>query len=1216
MPRCSKRPAAKEKTAMTETPSLFDDIPQQEMPSSEVRRLHPVDQAERESAIDVTRSVLVQAPAGSGKTDLLTRRFLALLADGNVEGPEQILAITFTRAATAEMRARILKDLRDAASTNEQTGEDERRKLARRALAKARERGWPLLEQPALLQVETIDSLCMRIAHGQPLLARLGGQLSPVDDAGALYLEAARRTIRHLGSDNQELSSAIQHLLSLRDTHLGDCEQLIADMLRQRNGWQEHFPLAGDVDWEVVRFYLEQPFRDEVQRALRQARELISVADGGWLASELMAVVQYALSHRADGVLGALASLGELSASSSPGHWKSLCAFLLTGEGEWRRSFTVKDGIPPASKDPKAKQWKARLEKLMDSCRRTPGLLAALQQIQTLPGVRYEEAQWETLRHLFVALRHALAELRVVFAEYNQVDFLQISRAALDVLRQSESGMRWSEQLRHILVDEFQDTSRQQHQLLEALVEHWMPEDGRTFFLVGDPMQSIYLFRQAEVELFERVRERGLSDGLTAETLKLRVNFRSHARLTEPLNEVFEPVFAAASGAAGAGVEFEASSAAVEEVATIFEPPLQVHAQLRSADADAEQKRALRLREAETVAGIIEQHAERIAAAQEAGEEYRIAVLVRNRSHLAWIVPALRQRGIAFRAVEIESLAARQEMLDLMALVRALVHPMDRIAWLSLLRAPWCGLSLEDLHGLAGRDDAESSRCPMLELMKRNLSQLGEEAQARVRRVLTVMERAAAARKRPGETASFSAWVERTWHALGGPLCLEGAERENAEVFFSLLDEVSPDGSELLTREFSEKLERLFAQPDPAVSERCGVQIMTMHKAKGLGFDVVIVPGLERGSGKEKQPLVTSLQRPNQETGKDDFFVAPIGAKGSGTKDPLYAWVQKQRRLRYSEERKRLFYVACTRSRQELHLIGTAAYGEKGLRKPTAGSLLATAWPALEGAFEMVMPRAETVRMGEVLEFPAARPVPGVMEEIAAAVASGTRVRRLPLSAEWTREEHEDAWADARTSQPPGRETRFRRPEGSRLARAVGHVLHTMLERMGAEIAAGRWDAAGMEAKILRPLRDHALHQEQVQEAAREVLRMLEQCAADEGARWILGEHEGAASEPSWTGRGPDGVLRTLRADRVFQAGARPMEAGDGYLWIVDYKTSVPMGGESAEEFFMRERSVYAPQLQAYAQVLRAARGTNLPVRLALYYPRLEDGNRLDWWGE
>src|SRR6185437_15899185 len=151
----------------------------------------PADAEARERALALGQSFIVRAPAGSGKTDLLTRRFLKLLAA--VDEPEEILAITFTRAATAEMRGRVLGDLEKASRSVLAADEDERVKLARAALAHSEERGWRLLEQPHRLNIETIDSLCLRIAHNQPLLSRMGGRLSPTEHAEPLYAEAARR---------------------------------------------------------------------------------------------------------------------------------------------------------------------------------------------------------------------------------------------------------------------------------------------------------------------------------------------------------------------------------------------------------------------------------------------------------------------------------------------------------------------------------------------------------------------------------------------------------------------------------------------------------------------------------------------------------------------------------------------------------------------------------------------------------------------------------------------------------------------------------------------------------------------------------------------------------------------------------------------------------------------------------------------------------------
>jgi len=215
----------------------------------------PADAEAREAALDIRRNVIVQAPAGSGKTDLLTLRYLRLLAA--VDEPEEILAITFTRAATAEMRSRILRDLETAANRRTFTSDDlPRIASARAALAHAERRGWKILEQPQRLAIETIDSLCLRIAHDRPLLARLGGRFRPIEEADALYDLAARRTLEGLGGSDPALDEALARLLDLRDNSIAGCQSLIAEMLKVRDQWQHVFPLSREMveaDWHIVR---------------------------------------------------------------------------------------------------------------------------------------------------------------------------------------------------------------------------------------------------------------------------------------------------------------------------------------------------------------------------------------------------------------------------------------------------------------------------------------------------------------------------------------------------------------------------------------------------------------------------------------------------------------------------------------------------------------------------------------------------------------------------------------------------------------------------------------------------------------------------------------------------------------------------------------------------------------------------------------------------
>lgn len=1171
----------------------------------------PVDQLARERALDIRQSVIVQAPAGSGKTELLTQRFLRLLAV--VDEPEEILAITFTRAATAEMRNRILSDL-EAVAGGRMLGPEEIERLgpAQEAWAHAQRRGWDLLLQPQRLLIETIDSLCLRIAYNRPLLAGLGGRLQPVDDATVLYHKAAQRTLDRLGTSNTELEGALAHLLDLRDNRLQDCENLLAGMLEHRDQWLHAFPSPGAMkedDWDTLRSTLEAPFRREVSRAVGEAHGILASQPA--IARQLIELVQYAISQENEKVR-LLAGVTELSRDMHPDQWRCVCEFLLNSSHHWLARVDKRHGFPSRTREERDR--KEAMEQLLAWLQHRPDLLAALRALRKLPPERYSEEQWTTLRRLFTVLRQAAAELRVVFAETNRVDFVEVSRAAIEVLEHAPDRLlAIGGGLRHLLVDEFQDTSRIQHRLVRLLLSAWDsdPDEHRTVFLVGDPMQSIYMFRQAEVELFTDVRDRGIGDEphcVRCEPVQLAVNFRSHAGLTDRLNGMFTRICAGEPLPGSAGVAFAPATArdpALPGTALHVHPQVLGTPNRRPAQDEI---RKAQQEEAEEVLDILERQQALIEAAHEEGRNYRVAVLVRARPHLAQLVPLLRRRGIRFRAVEIERLSDRQELLDLLSLTRALVHPMDRIAWLAILRAPWCGLTLGDLHRLTGSDNPAFKRLSLIELIDLHQHLLSPDGQRRLARTADVLRRALELRWHQTEFPSFASWIERTWRTLGGPSCLDANAYENAQVFFSLLDALPPDGLAPFTGEFAAELDRLFAQPDPSVSETCGIQLMTIHKAKGLGFDVVLVPGLDRKASEDDSPLVCSLERIDPwRPGETEFLVAPIGLHGEDT-EPLYRWVRSKRQMRFQEERKRLLYVACTRARQELHLFGAAVNGPTGLQ-PLNGkeSLLQTAWPALEDDFNSAARTPELESLpSPVLTFPTL----GMLDEVAAVANAGrtNRPRRLLHDVDLTPAETNVAVERSSITGSPDASD-FHRPEGSRLARLIGSAVHTMLQRLGPDLAA--LTPADLRARTTNLLRAAALTGEALSSATATVTKMLRACAADPVCRWILADHPDSQSEASWSGYLPEisrNRFRTLRADRVFRAGPAPFDESSDVFWVIDYKTSP---GPSGELFLQQERALYGPQLEAYGSVLMALHGPKTALRLGLYYPAL---GALDYW--
>ena len=178
----------------------------------------------------------MQAPAGSGKTELLIQRYLKLLE--TVEAPDAVVAITFTRKAAGEMRSRVMSALRNARGGVEPEAEHERLtfQIARDVLEHERGLDWNLLQNPARLRIETIDALCAAITRRMPWLARFGAMPEIVEKAEGLYREAARNTLSHLEEGNEAIADLLLHL----DNDFQRAVQLISQMLERRDQWLRH----------------------------------------------------------------------------------------------------------------------------------------------------------------------------------------------------------------------------------------------------------------------------------------------------------------------------------------------------------------------------------------------------------------------------------------------------------------------------------------------------------------------------------------------------------------------------------------------------------------------------------------------------------------------------------------------------------------------------------------------------------------------------------------------------------------------------------------------------------------------------------------------------------------------------------------------------------------------------------------------------------------
>ncbi|MDP9084307.1 MAG: UvrD-helicase domain-containing protein [Pseudomonadota bacterium] len=1107
------------------------------------------DAVARERAIEANGSVLVQAPAGSGKTTLLVQRYLRLLA--MVDAPERILALTFTRRAAQEMRERVLQALADAEQAecppgmNRQTFD-----LAACARRHLQASNLDLERQPSRLRIETIDAFNAWLAGQLPIAAGAGSGFRVLGDSSAFYEEAARRALAY--EEDDQFGVAVDRVLALDDQRWRKLMSLIAAMLPNRDRWlpllAARLHVASALDESQlrrVRAYQDEDLQLLVTRTLVRAHEALGEEKLAALsplmrgAAQRLGAEQLTMSSWMQTHTAVRPQIADLE------RWRAIAWLCLTAEGAFRKRLTKNEGFPAQCAD------KASMMDLLRELDRDPRARRLLMQIRALPEPFYSDEQWARVREVAQVLVLAAAQLEQVFRERGAVDFPAVSLAALRALgsaaEPTDLGLRLDYRLQHILVDEFQDTSSTQLELLRLMTAGWQAGDGRTVFCVGDPMQSIYGFRQAEVRAFLELAEEGIGE-VRFEVQRLRDNFRSARSVVQWINGCFSSIMPASDDRDRGAIAFRPSEPA-------------------AAESDESQRAApnVEMRGFASHAAESAAIAHMIATQTALHPQWRIAVLVRARSHAREIAGALRARGIVFRAVDIEPLQDRAIVRDIIMLLCALLHLGDRTAWLAVLRAPWAGICLADLLVIA-------RGAPLVwEALGEAgvLSQLTEDGRERCHRLQQIF--AAAFRVR--NDGSIARWVERTWLCLGGASCAASAqELDLAAAAFARVSELEraglPDAADLPGC-FAD----LYADHGAAGA---AVEIMTIHKAKGLEFDMVVVPALDRHVPRDREQLLISHQFAR--TGRDGMVMAARPAVGANS-DRLFEFLRHQQRDAAALEAERLLYVACTRAKWQLRLTATIGRcdesaepqeGAHGSWSPRAGSLLGVLWPTAGAQFCAV-------------EFAAIAQIQGD------GAPRGGPLTRVPAG--WS-----PTFSGGSILGEPASSARGARAEipvfdwAGETARRVGSLVHAELQTMNLESA--EQDLSTRQAHFRRWLALHGVPPDRLDDAATRVAAALQAVRNDPRGRWIMQQRREDLREHALSGRWQGEVVHVI-FDRSFIDD-------DGVRWVIDYKTSQHLGG-GLQEFLESEVERYRPQLNRYAAL--AQRLGPEPVRLGLYFP-------------
>lgn len=837
----------------------------------------------RQQALEPSLSFIVQAPAGSGKTELLSLRMLNLL--GTVTRPDSIIAITFTRKSAFAMRDRITTRLQQA-SCEPQPEEPYRKQawdFAKKALANAKKHNWNIIDNPHILRIQTIDSFAHHLASQMPFLSGVSDTMTVVEDASFLYIKAIKNTLLYLDSNNEELSLALNRVLSGLNNEQRQLENLIKSMLQRREQWLQL--LGSSIGQSAT-------VTDQIEASIKNivTPEIDNfIAKTGAFLNQLQPLIAN-ICHLDS----------EFATQKKLVSWQGMSCWNL--KNTYKLATGLRNLLLNSSENfykrlPKLPKElideETSLKDILLQLRQIPYLEKLFVNASRLPHPVLSTKERESLEDRLTILRQAHDELQEVFFQERALDFNEVTlRAYLSLGREddpSELLLKKDIQIKHLLIDEFQDVSRSQYNLIELLTTSWEEGDGRTLFLVGDPNQSIYRFRDADVSIFKQTWQDGFQQ-LKLHNISLTANFRSDPGIVDWVNNNIINKFQDQSGhncPQNLGSPAYSTKNANQEQTAVLEPSV-------TREDSTEGERVLR---------IITEYRER-------HKEHTIGVLTRNRLHLYDIIQTLDNNAIGYQAQEIFPLKNRQSIQDLASLTLALVHLGDRLHWLAILRAPWVALTLKQLHDLAGNDQ----HITMLQAMadKSRFEHWPQAVITRLQYFYQVIDKALKMRS----YMTFSLWIESIWLTLSGPAFID-SEPDDVTAFFRMLAKIG-EPAQGFRKTLDTELQRLFA--NSGTNADSSIQIMTIHKAKGLEFDCVIIPGVDRMSKTDGDRFLLwhSFRLPNLPSLQT--LIAPHDITAADN-NSLYQYIAKIEKQEEYQETLRLCYVACTRARHVLHLL-------------------------------------------------------------------------------------------------------------------------------------------------------------------------------------------------------------------------------------------------------------------------------------------------------